>query len=162
MKKILIVLCSVMILLSMAACGGNKSATLKEYSNGEIVLQLPSDCEESFGDGDFEYTLGNDNMVVYVSSITREELKGYGWDEIDLEMFTEQVIGGEEVLLRKSLDNCEIFSYTAQVDDEEFYYLIADYENNDKFYIVNFVCYSSDRNKYENTFLDYAGKVTFR
>ena len=101
-------------------------------------------------------------MIVYVSSISREELKSYGWEDIDLAGFTEEVIGGDEVLLRKTLSNCEVFSYVATVDKDEFYYLIADYEHNEKFYIVNFVCYSKDREKFENTFLDYAGKVTFK
>lgn len=162
MKKILIVLCSLMMLLSFAGCSGKKTAELKEYTNGDIVLQLPSDVEETDGGEDFEYTLSNDDMIVYISSITREELEGYGWTDIDLVSFTEEVIGGEEVLLRKSLSNCEVFSYVAAVEGDEFYYMIADYENNDKFYIVNFVCYSKDREKFENTFLDYAGKVTFK
>ena len=162
MKKIMIMLCSLLMLMSLVGCAGNKTPELKEYTHGDIVLQLPSDVKETTSDGDFEYTLNNDNLIVYVSSITKEELKGYGWEDLDLEGFTEQVIGGDEVILRKTLSNCEVFSYVAKVEEDEYYYMIANYENNDKFYIVNFVCFSKDREKMESSFLDYAGKVTFK
>ncbi len=161
MKKLLIVFTALLMVLGMFGC--SKEVKLTEYSNGEIVLQLPEGMEEEFDEGDFEYTISKKDMVIYVSSITKQELaEDYGYTEVSLKDFTEMVINGDEVILRKSFSDHEVFAYTAKIDSEEYYYLISCYETDAKFFIVNFVSFASDRSKFEEPFLDYASKVTFK
>ena len=72
MKKLLIALVALLMVLGMFGC--SKEVKTAEYTNGEIVLQLPEGMEEEFGEGDFEYTISKNDMIVYVSSITKQEL----------------------------------------------------------------------------------------
>ena len=51
MKKLLIALVALLMVLGMFGC--SKEVKTAEYTNGEIVLQLPEGMEEEFGDGDF-------------------------------------------------------------------------------------------------------------
>ena len=160
MKRIVILACAILMTLCMFGC--SKEKELVEYSNGEIVLMLPEGMDEEYDNGDFEYTISKNDMIVYVSSITREELASYGYENITLKEFTEELIDGDEVLLRKTFSDHDVFSYISKVDDNEYYYLISNYETDNKFFIVNYVCFASDRSKFEDLFLDYASKVTFR
>lgn len=161
MKKLLIALVALLMVLGMFGC--SKEVKTAEYTNGEIVLQLPEGMEEEFGEGDFEYTISKNDMIVYVSSITKQELADdYGFSDIDLKTFTDLIINGDEVILRKSYSDYEVFAYTSKVEGDEYYYLIGCYETDDKFFIVNFVCFASDRKKFEDPFLDYASKVKFK
>ena len=161
MKKLLIALAALLMVLGMFGC--SKEVKTAEYTNGEIVLQLPEDLEEEFGDGDCEYTISRNDMIVYVSSITKQELADdYGFSDIDLKDFTDLIINGDEVILRKSYSDYEVFAYTSKVEGDEYYYLISCYQTDAKFFIVNFVCFASDRKKFEDPFLDYASKVKFK
>ena len=160
MKRIIVLACAMLMALCMFGC--SKEIKLTEYSNGEITLSLPEGMDEEFGDSDFEYIISKDDMIVYVSSITREELESYGYSDITLAEFTEELIDGDELLLRKSFSDHEVFAYVSKVDESEYYYLISNYETKNKFFIVNYVCFASDRSKFEDAFLDYATKVTFK
>ena len=121
MKRIVILACAILMTLCMFGC--SKEKELVEYSNGEIVLMLPEGMDEEYDNGDFEYTISKNDMIVYVSSITREELASYGYENITLKEFTEELIDGDEVLLRKTFSDHDVFSYISKVDDKGVYTL---------------------------------------
>ncbi|MBQ1341708.1 MAG: hypothetical protein IIY33_04415, partial [Erysipelotrichaceae bacterium] len=82
--------------------------------------------------------------------------------DITLDEFTEFFSEGETLLLDRKFKGYNVFSYEAAVSNTTYYYLIGVYETNDGFWLVNFVCDTSDTKKYEAKFLDWAGKVTFK
>ena len=134
---------------------------LVEYTDGTIVIRLPADYYETDVVG-YDYSLANDYILVYVSSYTRELMNNYGYEDLNLHSFTDIAIGDSEILMRRTLTNCEAFGYYTEIEGKEYYDLVANYKNNDTFYIVDFICNADNRGMLEDVLLDYADKVSFR
>ena len=157
MKKLLVLLAILLVITGFAGC--NKKE--KEYTDGTIVLKLTDDFEEQ-QDDEYDYSLQSGEVLILCSHADKKFLEENSVSDITLDEFTRFFSEGETLLLDRKFKGYNVFSYEAAVSNTTYYYLIGVYETNDGFWLVNFVCDTSDTKKYEAKFLDWAGQVTFK
>ena len=61
----------------------------------------------------------------------------------------------------KEKDGLTYFTYTTSVSGKNFFYTAVVYKADDSFWLLNFACEDSNKNKYEDTFLKWAKTVSF-
>lgn len=159
MKKILTVLMCALMVLAIAAC--TKKETIKEYTDGTIVLLLPDDFQE-YQEEDFEYCLERNDCLIMCSHAPQQYLDENNLYDVELDEFTSFFTEGEELVLSANLDGYNLFAYKVQGDSGELYYLVGVYDTDDGYWLVNFICMTEDLPKYESLFKEWAGKVTFK
>ena len=159
MKKLLTVLVCLLMVLAMAAC--SKKETIKEYTDGHIVLQLPDDFTEYKEEG-FDYCLERNDALVMCSHASQAFLDDNNVGDVEIDEFTGFFTEGEELVLSEKKDGYNLLAYKYTDEAGEQYYLVAVYKCNDGYWLVNFVCFSEDLPKYESVFQEWAGKVTFK
>ena len=83
------------------------------------------------------------------------------FDDITLEEYGELVLTANNRigLQMKQGEGFIWFDYTDTPDGQETYYLAVCCESEDAFWIVNFATPASNREKYKEEFLDWAGSI---
>ena len=104
----------------------------------------------------------NEEVIILCSHADKQFLTENGVPDISLDDFTAFFSADETLLLNRSFKGYNVFSYEAEVDSTNYYYLVSVYDTNDGYWLVNFVCDAKNESKLERTFLDWAGKVTFK
>ena len=61
----------------------------------------------------------------------------------------------------KEKDGLTYFTYTTSVSGKNFFYTAVVYKANDSFWLLNFACEDSNKDKYEDAFLKWAKTVSF-
>ena len=61
----------------------------------------------------------------------------------------------------KEKDGLTYFTYTTSVSGKNFFYTAVVYKTDDSFWLLNFACEDSNKDKYEDTFLKWAKTVKF-
>ena len=144
MKKLIVLLLTVLLCLSMAACSKENSEKTDENSTETVVEEVPKERTEeeilaedydawTFEDvliytpktlnmkeielENYEFSLGGDEMILFISHIDRKELLDLGYEEADL---IDAVFEGTE---RQTAENGVLYYfYNNSVEETEYFY----------------------------------------
>ena len=151
MKKLLTVILSAMLVLTMAGCS---SASMQKYDVGNgLVFNLPKGFEQSTDDN-FGFVLSNENslqnasddeftkrvMIVMGNQETFAELTELGLDfHEDVHEYVSYIHKYSPYENSEVVDkgNYSYFEYTTN----DYFYRVVGYKSADSFYTVNFVCF---------------------
>jgi hypothetical protein len=127
----------------------------KTFTKGEFQITLTDAFEPAEQAGYFTF-YSSKNALVF----TLREAKTF-FDDITLKEYGELVLkaNGKTGMQMKQGDGFLWFDYTATPEDEEIYYIAVCCESEDAFWIVNFATPVSNRDKYKETFLDWARSI---
>lgn len=163
-KKLLLLLAVMTLLFSTVACKKEEEEPEivdQVFETSFCILELTSEFQETTIEG-FDYSLKTDKISVLCSFATREQLTAMGYpEEYDLDDFTKDIIGEDQVISQMTHDNFNEFDYFSRDTEgnEEYYFLVGLYGGSEKFLIVNFVVDAKDKDDYETRLRDWAGKV---
>ncbi|MDE6001582.1 MAG: hypothetical protein K2G96_04620, partial [Clostridia bacterium] len=115
--------------------------TEKEYIGQTVCYQsakvIVTALKEEFTTIDSSYTIDEyTNMVLRANRFTAETYEREGQEYM-------------------------YFSYEKTVSGQNYYYMATTHKGTDAFWLIQFACFSSDKDKYFDTFLTWADSVTF-
>ena len=157
MRKNLIKLFSI-VLVALLLFGCSKDTKTFEEDDFKITVEGDFKKDELAG---FTYYYESSDVIVTALKESFTSLKSLGVNnETTLEEYTKLILTSnnkEEEL--KTRNDYMYFEYTSTVDGDDFYYIAATYKSDDAFWLINFMCMKSDKNKFKEKFLSWADTV---
>lgn len=154
----------IFLMLCCVLLGGcfNNTVKQKEYSSNGFHVKME--------DGMYEKDLAtataafmNDKVVV---TALKEEFSILEAIDINkdskIEDYANAVIKNNKADYElKEKDGLSYFEYEQTVNGKDFYYLATLYKSDDAFWLVNFACEKSNKDSYQEAFMEWAKTVTF-
>lgn len=100
-----------------------------------------------------------------VTALKEEFTLADGFENYTLSQYSGLVLKGNKLTAtvhEREGKEYQYFSYEKSVNGKEFYYLATTHKASDAFWLIQFGCVVSDKDKFENVFFDWADTVTFQ
>lgn len=159
---LLLGVCFVAAMIGATLLRGYWDARLMPYGKAPYSISLPA-AFEAFEDADYPFTALSDEVYVYVSSASREEMRSYGIYGIDtIEDYVEELVISYHIddPSFETLENGTLcMTYTKDYDDITIYYCDALIQSGDTFWLTEFYCDAAQRDEYAPQFFQWAETI---
>lgn len=160
MKKktvaIILVLCA--LLVTLTACFGEKD---KEFSKAGMTITLTNKFTEK---EIVSQTAYYESLYTIVTCL-KEDFSAFDYGSgLALDDYTSMVLENNNLDVETEFNqehNYWYFSYERTVSGKQFYYFATTFKSNDAFWLIQFACDASNKDKYQACFEKWAGTVTF-
>lgn len=136
---------------------GKSDAAPKTFTKEDFQITL-TDAFEATNEPGFFATYSSKTAMV---AVVREDKALFG--DISVNEYGMLVIEANKRTGAKlnQEDGFVWYEYTHTADEQEVYYLVACYQSQDAYWIVNFLTPATNQAKYKDTFIDWAENVKF-
>ena len=163
MKKLISLMLAVLFILSLAACGDSakNSETPKLFVCEELRITLNMDFVDAQSDS-YDALFHSDGADILVM---REGKDGFD-DDMTFERYAELIKNANQ---NYDIDKLEHsgdlsyyeYTYTVEGDENVYKCMTAVMESKEAFWLVQFYCLDSDYDSYKDSFIAWAGTITF-
>lgn len=161
MKKNIKLLVLVLLVVVIAGCSLLKDKT-KTYTQNGISVTMNDGFTLKELDNVTVYLEGEDAIFTALKeNFTTLEPLGIT-SESNLQNYAKAVIEANSLTSSiKEKDGVTYFTYTKEVNNNNFYYLATVYKSKDAFWLINFACEAKNKDTFEPRFIEWAKTVTF-
>ena len=133
----------------------------KTYSYGEMHIEMPMGYRE-FSYENFDYCITNNRaaMIVYNESF-EEDFNSDTVTKVEYLKLVQLMEGTDYDIQESENGKYAYYTYTADVDGTEFYYMVTVHASDNAFWIIQFYCFENLSNKYHDKFISWANTVVF-
>ena len=155
-KIIAIVLLLCVTLLALTACFGEKE---KEFTVDEMTITLTTQFTEKDVYGQTKCYQSIRTLV----TVLKESYSSLGvTSTFTLKQYTQAVLDANKLDATITQgDKYYSFSYEKDVSGQTYYYFATTHKADNAFWLIQFSCFSSDKDKYQETFEKWADSVVF-
>ena len=158
-KLILMAGMSVMLVVSLCACGAEPMTITEE---GMTITLTDEFTESTMENADWYYE--SDSVLVMGIMETRDELEEAGLEVNSLRDYAEAVIDTNNLPASVSVKDggdYMYFEYNMIIEDVEFSYLSCVYKDVDRYWMINFACFTDEYDELKDSFFEWADSVEF-
>lgn len=159
MKKLAKIMLVLLLVLPFAGCKG-KDKSNKELENytpftfEDITIYVPkTETMEETTMSDFDYAVGNDNMVICLKHVSMADITASGQT---LEELEKVVFEGQEVT---TYGKCKTFEYTREVEGTNYYYTYSLFTTAKNVWDIHIISFLEDKEKNRPVMLDIISKI---
>ena len=155
--KLIKILLIITISTLLIGCSNNKTYT----SNGISITMMKGLFKKNHDIADVYYE--NDEMFVIALKETYEELKKYDINyDTSIEDYIKEVFINQGVTYElKKVNNLYYFTYQYEINNNTYYYVSTIHKSNDAFWVCNFACPLTLKDKYDNLFIEWGQSIKF-
>ncbi len=158
-KKVLYLLILIMVAVTGCALLEPEEKTFKD--KGMSITLTDEFTEKDL----VSTTVYFESMDAIVTGLKEEfstlEAAGLGKDSTALDYAKAVTTNNQKDSEIKTEDGLTYFTYTSDVNGKTYFYIATVYKSNDAFWLFNFACDNSDKEKFESTFKTWAKSVSF-
>lgn len=159
---ILLGVCFVAAMIGATLLRGYWDARLTAFGKEPYSICLPA-AFEPFEIADYHFTAESDEVYVYVSSESQEELHSYGIYDLDtVTDYAEDLVISFHIddPTFETLENGTVcMTYIKDFDDVSIFYCDAIIQSGDTFWLTEFYCDTAQRDEYAPQFLNWAATI---
>lgn len=159
MKKRYIALAMMICVIAVALCGCFESD--KEFSKAGMTITLTSNFVEKEHVSQTAYYESTTSIV----TVLKESFSSVsGFKDYTLEQYTDAVLkaNGLKAEITK-YDDKEYYSFTYEknINGKDFYYFATTFKGPDAFWLIQFACTTSNKDRFQANFVKWADSVKF-
>ncbi len=146
------------VCLTLVGCFGGKPKT---FSKAGMSITLTTKFTEQNIVTQTAYYVSTDSVV---TALKEEFTLGEGVKDYTISEYTAIVILNNSLTATPNVREGKSylwFTYEKKVNGKDFYYLATTFKATDAFWLIQFACEQSDKEKLTDTFLGWADSVTF-
>lgn len=151
--------CASAACLALTGCFGSTPET---FSKAGMSITLTDEFTEQNIVTQTAYYVSTDSVV---TCLKEEFSLMAGFEDYTLAEYTDMVFYNNsldaDVNSREGENYYLWFTYEKTVSGKDFYYLSTTFKASDAFWLIQFACETSDKEKFTDTFLGWADSVTF-
>lgn len=160
-KKIAALALSLVLILSLGACGGGSG--LKTYDmGGGFSIDMDSGMEESTVEGyTYFYHSNTCAALVLKEDFSMFTAAGVDLTTFSLEDYADMVCLANDLdgSFKKDSNGNLVTTYSMDVNGQEFYYYVTVREGSDAYWLINFYCMNSQQDKYAPKFESWNNSI---
>lgn len=150
----------IIAVFSIAGCG-LFDASPKDFEKAGMKITLTDDFYEK---SMLSQTAYYESQKAIVVALKEEFTMADGLSEWTLDHYTSVTMSGNKLQAethQRFEKDYMYFSYEKSVSGKDFYYLATTHKSGDAFWLIQFACEQSDKDKYTEQFLTWADSITF-
>ncbi|MDO4377929.1 MAG: hypothetical protein Q4C64_02100 [Erysipelotrichia bacterium] len=160
MKKILIILLSVMLLLLTFGC--QKEDDVLKYTQSGLTVELPEGMISGDENG-FDIFLYNNDFMFSALKENYDIFNRIGYDpeKLTVEEYGKLImeINNDDDQFEEDAFNNLYISYTNTVDGQQYYYYTTIRKGTDAFWLITFSSFASEKDTYSKLFAKWANTI---
>ncbi len=169
MKKVLVILVSLCLALSLCACNfvkdiadmaANDKATQKTFEFEGISIELTTDfLRMDFVSEDYEFVVGDENIALFGMKIDFEESDLSNYSALEFAKYFRDLMSEDNPTEVAEVEGIPSMQYVSTEDGEEQTIILMFYKASDCFWILGFGVSSSDYEEFYPEIKGYAKTV---
>lgn len=154
MKKIIVILLSILMLMGVSACSKKDelSSDLQTYKADGISIKMPAGLKNQQKEGEEMYDMfyGNDNFAMTISRQDKQLLitNGYMSEGEGVDKFADVLTELTGFTFEKNSSGVFVSKYDNTVNGTDFSYFSSVRDGKDCFWIIDFFCMAEDASTY--------------